>query len=242
MAPKKSGMSVADIEKLITQRVTEALTAQDSNRDGGNSQNSDTNNFSGGERTTRVCTYKDFLNCQPLNFKGTEWTVGLAHWFEKMEYMFHIRNCTVGCQVKYATCTLLGGTLTWWNSHVRNVGHDAAYVMPWKTLMKMVIKNYYPRKLIPLCSRMVPDESDNVEKYTGGLLDKGFYLCYRQAENKRRMDNNSRSNHDQKPPYKRQNVARLMLLGLAKRESMLKLYPCATSVSFTIMGHALQCA
>ncbi|GKD20626.1 hypothetical protein Tco_1222329, partial [Tanacetum coccineum] len=33
----------------------------------------------------RVCTYKEFLNCQPLNFKGTEGAVGLAHWFEKME-------------------------------------------------------------------------------------------------------------------------------------------------------------
>ncbi|GKE90708.1 hypothetical protein Tco_1571803, partial [Tanacetum coccineum] len=25
-------------------------------------------------------------------------------------------------------------TLTWWNSHVKTVGHDAAYGMPWKTL------------------------------------------------------------------------------------------------------------
>ncbi|GJV54620.1 hypothetical protein Tco_1455625 [Tanacetum coccineum] len=34
----------------------------------------------------------------------------------------------------------------------------------------------------------------------------------------------------------------LMLLGLVKRESMLELYPCATSASFTTMGRALQCA
>ncbi|GKD06238.1 reverse transcriptase domain-containing protein, partial [Tanacetum coccineum] len=165
MATKKSGMSVVDIEELITQRVTEALTAQDSNRDSGNHQNSDTNSFGGGECTTRVCTYKDFLNCQPLNFKGTEWTVGLAHWFKKMKYVFHIRNCTMGCKVKYATCTLLGGALTWWNSHVRNVGHDAAYGID--------VENYTRRfqELIPLCSRMVPNESDKVEKYTGGLPD-----------------------------------------------------------------------
>ncbi|GKF22867.1 hypothetical protein Tco_0075189, partial [Tanacetum coccineum] len=122
MAPKKSGMSVADIEELITQRVTEALAAQDTNRNSGNRHNSDTNSFGGGERTTRVCTYKDFVNCQPLNFKGIEWT--------------------------YATCILLGGALTWWNSHVRSVGHDAAYVMSWKTLMKMVTENYYPRSEI----------------------------------------------------------------------------------------------
>ncbi|GJU33985.1 hypothetical protein Tco_1182339 [Tanacetum coccineum] len=34
----------------------------------------------------------------------------------------------------------------------------------------------------------------------------------------------------------------LMLLGLVKRESMLELYPYATSVSFTTMGRALQSA
>ncbi|GJX15581.1 hypothetical protein Tco_0216413 [Tanacetum coccineum] len=76
--------------------------------------------------TARGCTYKEFLSCQPLNFKGTEGAVGLTHWFEKIEFVFHISNCVVKCQVKYATCTLLSGALTWWNSHVRTIGHDAA--------------------------------------------------------------------------------------------------------------------
>ncbi|GJU42061.1 hypothetical protein Tco_1195018 [Tanacetum coccineum] len=48
-------------------------------------------------------------------------------------------------QVKYATCSLLGNALTWWNSHVKTVGHDAAYGMPWKTLMKMMTDKYCPR-------------------------------------------------------------------------------------------------
>ncbi|GJX71983.1 hypothetical protein Tco_0309154 [Tanacetum coccineum] len=130
---------------------------------------------SGGGRTShtaRVCTYKEFLNCQPLNFKGTKGAVGLTHWFEKMECVFHINNCTVECQVKYATCTLLGGALTWWNSHVRIVGHDAAYGMPWKTLMKMMTEAYCPRSEIKnLETEMVPDESDKVERYVGGLPD-----------------------------------------------------------------------
>ncbi|GJV15100.1 reverse transcriptase domain-containing protein, partial [Tanacetum coccineum] len=113
---------------------------------------------SGGGRTShtaRVCTYKEFLNCQPFNFKRTEGVVGLAHWFEKMEYVFHISNYTVECQVKYATCTLLGGALTWWNSY----GTD--------------VESYTQRfqELILLCSRMVTDESDKVENYTGGLPD-----------------------------------------------------------------------
>ncbi|GKC03823.1 hypothetical protein Tco_0995433 [Tanacetum coccineum] len=121
MAPKKNGMSAAAIEELIAQRVADALVDYEANRNSGNGSH---DSGSGGGRTSHtahVCTYKEFLNCQSLNFKGTEGAVGLAHWFEKMEYVFHISNCTIECQVKYATYTLLGGALTWWNSYVRTV-------------------------------------------------------------------------------------------------------------------------
>nr|GEU57587.1 retrovirus-related Pol polyprotein from transposon TNT 1-94 [Tanacetum cinerariifolium] len=88
--------------------------------------------------TARVCTYKDFLNCQPLNFKGTEGVIGLTQWFEKIESVY-----TVEFQIKYATFTLLGSTLTWWNSHVKT-------------------------ELALMCQRMLPEKSDQVEKYVGG--------------------------------------------------------------------------
>nr|GEU53929.1 reverse transcriptase domain-containing protein [Tanacetum cinerariifolium] len=53
----------------------------------------------------------------------------------------HEINYTIACYIKFATCTLLGNALTWWNSHVNTVGHDAAYGMPWKTLKKMTTDN-----------------------------------------------------------------------------------------------------
>ncbi|GJS06469.1 reverse transcriptase domain-containing protein [Tanacetum coccineum] len=250
MPPKRNGISAAAIEQLITQRVVDALLTYEANRnnENGNGNGNDNGNgshdlASGGRRTlhtARVCTYKEFLNCQPRNFKGNEGSVGLAYWFEKMESIFHISNCTVECQVKYATCTLLGGALTWWNSYVRAVGHDAAYEMTWKSLMKMMTEAYYPRseikkleielwnlmvkgtdvvsytqrfqELALLCSRMVPREFDKVEKYVGGLLDniQGNVM---QANIKRRIDNNPKDNHVLQLPYKRQNVARAYTVG-----------------------------
>ncbi|GJX83241.1 putative reverse transcriptase domain-containing protein [Tanacetum coccineum] len=102
-------------------------------------------------------------------------------------------------QVKFATCTLHSVVLTWWNTHVKTVGHDAAYGMPWKTLMKMMTDKYCPRneikklemeiwdlkvkgtdltsytqrfqELALLCGRMFPEESDKIEKYVSGLPD-----------------------------------------------------------------------
>nr|GEX85066.1 putative reverse transcriptase domain-containing protein [Tanacetum cinerariifolium] len=55
----------------------------------------------------RVCSYTDFMKCQPLNFKGTEGVVGLSQWLKKMESVFHISGCAIDNQVKFATCTLL---------------------------------------------------------------------------------------------------------------------------------------
>ncbi|GJR00663.1 putative reverse transcriptase domain-containing protein [Tanacetum coccineum] len=182
------------------QGVTTALAARDADRN----TNGDDSHISGAgvrrtERTARECTYTDFLKCQPLNFKGTEGVAGLSQWFERMESVFHISNCTVENQVKFATCTLHSVALTWWNTHVKTVGHDAAYGMPWKTLMKMMTDKYCPRneikklemeiwdlkvkgtdltsytqrfqELALLCGRMFPEESDKIEKYVGGLPD-----------------------------------------------------------------------
>ncbi|GJS42189.1 hypothetical protein Tco_0567232 [Tanacetum coccineum] len=71
----------------------------------------------------RVCSYTDFMKCQPLNFKGTEGVVGLSQWIKKIESVFHISGCAIDNQVKFATCTLLVYT-NWWNMHVKNLGHD----------------------------------------------------------------------------------------------------------------------
>ncbi|GJY03555.1 reverse transcriptase domain-containing protein, partial [Tanacetum coccineum] len=239
-----------------------------------------------GRHTLFVCAHTR-SSCQPLKFKGTEGAVGLAHWFEKIEYVFHISNCIVECQVKYATCTLLGGTLTWWNSHVRTVRHDAAYGMPWKTLMIMMTENSYPRskikkletelwnlvvkgkdvesytqrfqELILLCSRMVLEESSRVEKYTSGLPDsiqgsvmeskptklqeaielarslidqKILTYAARQAENKRRLDNNSRNNNAQQLPNKRQNVARAYTAGSGEKREYAGTLPLCNKCKF----------
>ncbi|GJX18339.1 putative reverse transcriptase domain-containing protein [Tanacetum coccineum] len=174
--------------------------------------------------TTRECTYCDFLKCQPLNFKGTKGVVGLTQWFERMKSVFHISICAVENQVKFATCTLHGIALTWWNTYVKTVGHDVAYNMPWKTLMRMMI-----------AKRMFPEDSDMVEKYVGGLpvmiqgnvmstkpktmeeavkmannlMDQKLCtLVERQIENKRKQDENFINNQNQQQQNKRQNTER----------------------------------
>ncbi|GKE83877.1 hypothetical protein Tco_1557619 [Tanacetum coccineum] len=159
MAPKRSTRStpattstpttsVTDekLKRLIDQGVANALAARDTDR----SQNGkDSHDLGTSVRRqaplAHECTYPDFMKCKPLYFKGTEGVIKLTQWFERMETMFRISNCSVENQIKYSTCTLLGCALTWWNSHVKTVGHDVAYAMIWINLKKKMTNKYYSR-------------------------------------------------------------------------------------------------
>ncbi|GKF06537.1 hypothetical protein Tco_0037205, partial [Tanacetum coccineum] len=61
------------------------------------------------------CTYITFMKCDPQPFKGIEGTVGLCQWFGKLESVFQISDCKERDKVKFATTTLQGHALTWWN-------------------------------------------------------------------------------------------------------------------------------
>ncbi|GKC04871.1 hypothetical protein Tco_0996481 [Tanacetum coccineum] len=167
-------MTAAAVEQLIEARVSAALANHETlqnntNGHGDGSHNSDTGTR-GIVRTPREYTYKDFLNCKPLTFKGTEGVVVLSQWFEKMESVFYISNCAVENQVKFATCTFLGNALTWWNPHMKTVTQDVAYAMDWKALKKMITIKYCPRGEIKKLE--IKQESEEVEKYVGGQPDK----------------------------------------------------------------------
>ncbi|GKF18674.1 hypothetical protein Tco_0063592 [Tanacetum coccineum] len=101
-------MTPESIQAMIDQ----ALLQNATNGDGSHSSHGDNRR---NVQTARPCFYADFMKCQPLNFKGAEGVVGLTRWIEKMESVFHISGCAVENQVKFATCTLLGAALTWWN-------------------------------------------------------------------------------------------------------------------------------
>nr|GEW81968.1 hypothetical protein [Tanacetum cinerariifolium] len=197
------------------------------NENGGNGGNGNEGNgnhgmnYRGFMPMARECTFQDFLKCKPHTFSGTEGVVGLTRWFEKMETVFNISNCIPKYQVKDATCTLQNSVLTWWNSHKRTIGVDAAYAMKWAGLMKLMTEV------------MVRDEEDRVERFIGGLpdniqgnviaanparlqdairianqlMDKKLQgYAARSVENKRRMESNPRDNHGQQPSFKRQNT------------------------------------
>ncbi|GJX41168.1 reverse transcriptase domain-containing protein [Tanacetum coccineum] len=145
----------------------------------------------------------------PLNFNGMEEVVGLTHWFEKMETVFHSSNCPEKYQVKYASCTLLNSALTWneiqkmetelWNLFVK--GNDLTAYTQRKELMEYAACH---RELISYAMMNASSFSTMILNLGEGVADCEGYA--RSAENKRRLDNNLRDNMGQQPVFKRQNV------------------------------------
>ncbi|GKE45102.1 hypothetical protein Tco_1472386 [Tanacetum coccineum] len=104
-------MTQAAIKKLVADSVFAALEAQAANM-----ANTDNTTRPREAPVARKCSYKEFMSCQPINFKGTKGVVGLIRWFERTESVFSRSNCTEDCKVKFATDTLTEEALSWWNS------------------------------------------------------------------------------------------------------------------------------
>ncbi|GKF20244.1 hypothetical protein Tco_0068882, partial [Tanacetum coccineum] len=77
------------------------------------------------------------------------------------------------CQVKFATCTLQGNALTWWNSHIKTTTHEATHAIPWGDTEedndRQILQRF--QELALMCDQMFLKEIDRVEKYVGGLPD-----------------------------------------------------------------------
>ncbi|KAL9995940.1 putative nucleotidyltransferase, Ribonuclease H [Helianthus debilis subsp. tardiflorus] len=86
------------------------------------------------------------MDCRPNTFSGTEGAVGLLHWFEKLESVFEMCECPEARKVKYATGTLEGIALTWWNAQVQILGLAAANATPWNDFKELIKREYCTRE------------------------------------------------------------------------------------------------
>ncbi|GJT50961.1 hypothetical protein Tco_0977118 [Tanacetum coccineum] len=181
----------AQLKALIYQGIANALAARDADR----SQNGEDNHDSGtGVRRqappAREYTYPDFMKCKPLYFKGTERVIELTQWFEKMEIVFRISNCSVENQINDLD----------------------------KPKKKMTDK-YYPKgeikKLkVEMWNLKVKGTDVDAIEFATELIDKKIRtFAERQSENKRKQDDNQ-----QQQQNKRQNTSRAYVAGYGEKK------------------------
>ncbi|GJZ85888.1 putative reverse transcriptase domain-containing protein [Tanacetum coccineum] len=138
-----------------------------------------------------------------------------------MESIFNISGCAIENQVKFATCTLLGAALTWWNSQIRTSGPEALHMGLGSIKKKMM--DIVLSRLTLIYTKFVANETKKVDKYISGLPDniygnvksarpktldetiklandlmdhKLYTYAERQTDNKRKADDSSKNNHE----------------------------------------------
>nr|GEX33572.1 putative reverse transcriptase domain-containing protein [Tanacetum cinerariifolium] len=144
MAPKRTSTSAAPamtqaaIRKLVADSVATVLEAQAATI--ANTDNTNRNTEPRETLVARKCSYKEFMSCQPFNFKGTKGAIGLIRWFEQIKLVFSRSNYTEDCKVKFATGTLTEEALSWWNSFAQPIRIEEAYKITWSEFKKLLIK------------------------------------------------------------------------------------------------------
>ncbi|GJS70752.1 reverse transcriptase domain-containing protein [Tanacetum coccineum] len=89
--------------------------------------------------------YKEFINCQPFYFNGTEGAVNLIRWFERTESVFSRSKCAEEDRVTFATGTLTNDALSWWNAYAQPNGIEQANRITWTELKELLTNKYCPR-------------------------------------------------------------------------------------------------
>nr|GEX69491.1 hypothetical protein [Tanacetum cinerariifolium] len=143
------GMSVATIQKLVMDKVAEALAVDCAARNDPNVvEGSGGNGGQGGAPPVQECLFVGFMKCGPTQFHGNEGAVELCRWFEKTKSVFGISECTEKSK-------RLENELRSLKLRDTNI---AAYTQRFN-------------ELALLCPKGVPTKKKKVELYIKGLLE-----------------------------------------------------------------------
>ncbi|GKC08406.1 hypothetical protein Tco_1000016 [Tanacetum coccineum] len=116
MPPKRTSTSKTPvitldaIRKLINDDISSALKAQATIM--ATSDNSNRNTEPREIFVAKRGNYKEFINCQPFYFNGTEGAVDLIRWFEHTELVFSRIKCAEEDRVTFSTGTLTDDALS----------------------------------------------------------------------------------------------------------------------------------
>ncbi|GKC50557.1 reverse transcriptase domain-containing protein [Tanacetum coccineum] len=131
-------------------------------------------------------------------------------------------------QVKFANCTLHSVALTWWNTHVKTLGHDAAYgigFVVWEDVSRRIIKKYVgglPDMIHGSVVASKPKIMQDAVEIATELTDKKIRTFYeRQTKSKREFEDTSRNTQNQQQQQqqnKRQNTGQAYTAGSGEKK------------------------
>nr|GEX39361.1 putative reverse transcriptase domain-containing protein [Tanacetum cinerariifolium] len=185
----------------------------------------------------RECSFAGFMKCGPTQFYGTEGAVGLVRRFEKMENTFEISEYAKVRKVKFATATLHGRALTWWNSQVSTLGREVANASSWDELyikgLPEIIKdettssrpvtlNEAVRMAHALMEQKIQAKNERIAE---GLKRKWENNNEGNNNNNQNRGNYQNNNHHNQNNNRRQNNARALTTAQNTRANQTRVAP-----------------
>ncbi|GJX88382.1 putative reverse transcriptase domain-containing protein [Tanacetum coccineum] len=143
-------MTQAAIRQLVTDCVFTALEAQAANM-----ENTDNTTSPREAPIARQCSYKEFMSCQPINFKGSEGAIGLIRWIEEAYKITWVEFKKLLIK-KYCPRT-----------KVQKMEDEFYHLTVKGNDLKTYVRRF--QELATLCPTMVPDSEKMMEVFIGGL-------------------------------------------------------------------------
>ncbi|GJY30669.1 hypothetical protein Tco_0414164 [Tanacetum coccineum] len=176
MPPK--GMSAATIQKLVADKVAEALSADRATinnpivagRSGGSGGQ-------GGAPPIRECTFAGFMKCGPTQYHGNEGAVELCRWFEKTESVFGISECAERSKADMKKM-MLGEFCP--SEEIQRLENELRSLKLRDTNIVAYTQQF--NELALLCPEAVPSENKKVKLYIKGGNATGRAYAIRNAE------------------------------------------------------------
>ncbi|KAM0035952.1 putative transcription factor interactor and regulator CCHC(Zn) family [Helianthus debilis subsp. tardiflorus] len=127
------------------------------------------------KKSTRRCTYKEFMACNPLPYKGEIDPIACQRWISSTKAVFVRSRYEVEDPVMFATGLLQLQAKDWWDAYSKELGDDKVQTLTWQEFKEPFLKYHSPQSAIDkiqedfLCLRQ---KDETIDEITNKFLDK----------------------------------------------------------------------
>nr|GEW12225.1 reverse transcriptase domain-containing protein [Tanacetum cinerariifolium] len=150
---KAPAMTQAAIRQLVIDSIATALETKAATK--ANADNANRNPEPRKAHVARKCSYKEFMSCQPFNFKGSEGAIRLIHWIKEAYKItwFEFKKLLIK---KYCPRT-----------EIQKMEDEFYHLTVKGNDLKTYVRRF--QELATLCPTMVSNSEKLLEAFIGGL-------------------------------------------------------------------------
>ncbi|KAJ0641390.1 putative nucleotidyltransferase, Ribonuclease H [Helianthus annuus] len=127
------------------------------------------------KKSYRRCTYKEFMACNPLPYKGEVDPIACQRWISSTEAVFTRSRCEAEDQVMFATGLLQLRAKDWWDAYSKELGDDKVQSLTWQEFKESFLKYYSPQSAIDKIQEdflRLRQKDETIDEITNKFLER----------------------------------------------------------------------